>query len=86
MFLTIEPPDWQAARELGASLHGWIFRGHANVDNPLETTLYRAANRRTGPLPFMFDWEERILRQFQRRAHHYVSDLPRRKDRLEYWL
>jgi FRG domain len=85
MFLTIEPTDWQAARELGASLHGWIFRGHANADNPLETTLYRAANRRTGPLPFLFDWEERILRQFQRRAHHYVSDLPRRKDRLE-WL
>jgi len=85
MFLTIEPPDWQAARELGDSLHGWIFRGHANADNPLETTLYRAANRRSGPMPFMFDWEERILRQFQRRAHHYVSDLPRRKDRLE-WL
>jgi hypothetical protein len=63
----------------------WIFRGHAKADNPLETTLYRTANRRAGPLPFLFEWEERILRQFQRRAHHYVSDLPRRKDRLE-WL
>jgi len=85
VFLTIEPADWPAARELGASLHGWIFRGHANADDPLETTLYRAANRRTGPLPFLSEWEERILRQFQRRAHHYVTDLPRRKDRLE-WL
>ena len=85
MFLTIEPSDWRAARELGASLNGWIFRGHANADNPLETTLYRTANRRAGPLPFLFEWEERILRQFQRRAHHYVGDLPRRKERLE-WL
>lgn len=85
MFLVIEPSDWATARELGASLSGWIFRGHGNAESPLETTLCRTANRRTGPLPFLFDWEERILRQFQRRAHHYVVDLPRRRDRLE-WL
>jgi hypothetical protein len=85
MFLTIEPADWPTARGLSASLGGWIFRGHGNADIPLETTLYRTANRRAGPLPFLFDWEERILQQFQRRAHHYVGDLPRRRDRLE-WL
>jgi hypothetical protein len=85
MFLVVEPSDWAAARELGASLSGWIFRGHGNAESPLETTLCRTANRRAGPLPFLFDWEERILRQFQRRAHHYVVDLPRRRDRLE-WL
>ncbi len=82
-FLCLEPRDWPSALRLGASLRGWIFRGHARRDTPLETTLLRA--RRESPGPFQAEWEERLLRRFQSRAHHYVSDLPKRGDRLE-WL
>jgi len=84
-FRSFEVGNWHEARDVAQALHGWIFRGSSNADVPLETTLYRASGKRAinrGALP---EWEALLLHQFQRRAHHYVKDLPRMDDIIE-WL
>ena len=82
MFLTIEPTDWQAARELGASLHGWIFRGQRDASWFLDTSLQRAGQQgQNFPLSKR---EKQVIEAFRRRAHHFLTDPPATEDEIEW--
>jgi len=84
IFQIVRPTRWNDARELGAKLNGWIFRGQADSKWGLVTTLERAADRLGCSPEMRANGENSILREFQRRAHHFV-DPPEFEDRLE-WL
>ena len=63
----------------------WIFRGQGSDRWGLETSLERAVrifNRAGVPVATL---EGGLLRQFQRRAHHYLADIPPKTAWLE-WL
>lgn len=64
----------------------WIFRGHQSATWELSTSFERAA-RRFGHPPGKDWWamEAGLMRQFQRRAHHYLATPPSKKSWLE-WL
>lgn len=65
--------------------HKWIFRGQRNAAWDLKTSLERAVKRfdRSGePISKL---EGGLLRQFQRRAHHYLPRVPPNKGWVE-WL
>jgi hypothetical protein len=64
--------------------HGWAFRGQRN-DAPLFTSLSRYF-RRFGIRPEAWPLlEERILRIFRRKSHHYLEHVPDQNDSFE-WL
>ena len=84
VFQVVRPSHWNEAREFGALLTGWIFRGQADSKWGLVTTLERAADRLGCSPEMRVNGEDSILREFQRRAHHFV-DPPDFEDRLE-WL
>jgi len=65
------------------SLAGYVFRGHANSKWRLQTTMERTA--RTIPCKEWETLEQKVMTEFKRRAHHYLSDLPKEKNHLE-WL
>ncbi len=84
-FHSYEIADWSEARAMAQTLDGWIFRGSSHADVPLEATLIRAASKSAIHRGLLPQWEKLLLHQFQRRAHHYVPDLPRPDDIIE-WL
>jgi len=70
----------------------WVFRGQSQYDWRLETSLERAVVRyREGepdgsyPVSHPNKFEPQLLQGFQRRANHYMSDVPAHGERLE-WL
>jgi hypothetical protein len=85
MFIVVQPESWMQTREIASGLIRWAFRGHGDAGYPLETTLYRGSQRLNCPKEILVEREAWILRQFQRRAHHYIKDPPSVDERLE-WL
>jgi FRG domain len=85
MFAVVKPESWVQTREVASLLVRWVYRGHSDIRWPLETTLYRGGQRFRCPPEILADREAWILRQFQRRAHHYLTDPPSSEQRLE-WL
>jgi hypothetical protein len=85
MFAVVQPESWMQTREIGSGLVRWAFRGHVDARYPLETTLYRGGERFHCPPEILAEREAWMLRQFQRRAHHYIKDPPSVDERLE-WL
>jgi hypothetical protein len=85
MFIVVQPESWMQTREIASGLIRWAFRGHGNARYRLETTLYRGGQRFHCPKEILAGREAWILRQFQRRAHHYIKDPPSVDERLE-WL
>lgn len=67
------------------SNHEWIFRGEPESDYPLSTTIERVRKQFDIPWKKLPKLEDYLLRHFKRRAHHYVVDLPKDDDALE-WL
>jgi FRG domain len=67
------------------SEHEWVFRGQPDCTDRLRTTLERVREQFNVPWAELQDLEDNLLRQFQRRAHHYVGDLPKTDDVFE-WL
>jgi len=66
-------------------LDGWAFRGQANEQWPLYSSLSRYL-REFGIHPEAWvKQEERIIRIFRRKAHHFISPLPAADDGFE-WL
>jgi hypothetical protein len=64
----------------------WIFRGQRNLGRTLKSSLERACEGFEGDLSRHGSQLEKILlREFQRRFHHYRSDVPNKESTLE-WL
>lgn len=68
----------------GYEIPRWIFRAEKYGDN-LRTTLERSTSGYFQGLGQAQSVESRVLREFKRRAHHYVGQLPSEKDTLQ-WL
>lgn len=84
-FQIIRPDSWETTRSLARRLIRWAFRGHSDASWGLDTTLSRGAQQFGMPLDWLGGREAWMLRQFQRRAHHYIKDPPALEQRLE-WL
>lgn len=73
----------QRALERSFCVSQWIFRGQRDANWGLQTKLERVC-RRFGSAKYL-EAEQHILRQFQRRLHHYRSDVPALDDTLEWF-
>jgi FRG domain len=85
--LAVEVPvfSWEQARRISRALYGWAFRGQSNASHGLSSSIERAANRSAVELKWLVSFEGQVLQEFQRRAHHYMTDLPPKSAILE-WL
>ncbi len=63
----------------------WAFRGQADATWPLETTLFREAQRNESTFRDLRLREDWLIYQFRRFAHHYLTDLPPDENILD-WL
>lgn len=83
-YIEFHPETWHAARSMAERLTGWVFRGQRCFDWELITSLERAyqLGPNTGSLT---EYEQNILRQFRRAAHHFIATPPDGNDTLE-WL
>lgn len=81
----IRVKSWRQAQDLTEKMTLWGFRGHEDAAWELNATLSRAANEHRYPLDMLWHREYWMLRQFQRRAHHYCKDLPPFHAKLD-WL
>lgn len=64
---------------------GWIYRGQSDSKEGLKTTLERACENYGLLLKDATRIEERLLREFQRKYHHYSQHIPNSGNTLE-WL
>lgn len=85
MVRILRPDSWDTTRHLALSLPRWAFRGQQDAKWGLDTTLHRGALQFGFRVEWLQDRELWMLRQFQRRAHHYINDPPALDERLE-WL
>ncbi|MEW6028723.1 MAG: FRG domain-containing protein [Chloroflexota bacterium] len=85
MFKIIRPDSWETARALGRYMIYWAFRGQADASWGLDTSLHRGASQFGYPYKLLLRREALILKQFQRRAHHYINDPPKENQWLD-WL
>jgi hypothetical protein len=86
----VEPDSWEATRYLIEKIlptSSWAFRGHSDESWKLETTFERAAvDFNLRPIAELrTSIEAEMIWEFQRRAHHYVSNPPSPDQHLE-WL
>jgi hypothetical protein len=88
MFLVIKPNSWDSLRSLMSDMKGrWVFRGQSNETWGLSTSLERSlviTNNRDKK-KIVEQKERLLLREFQRRAHHYIPSPPLKEESLE-WL
>jgi hypothetical protein len=63
----------------------WLFRGEPRAYPKLQTSLERALVDRGTLLTEAADVERKLLKEFKRRAHHYMHPLPGEGD-LMGWL
>jgi len=88
MFFVINPISWDNMRYLATELPGrWVFRGQPAENWGLSTSLERALGQLdTNERRTIAETKERLLlREFKRRAHHYVPSPPEDEESLE-WL
>jgi hypothetical protein len=64
---------------------GWIFRGQTASLLPLETSLERACKNFERPVKEARKIEDQLLREFQRKYHHYAVHIPKTKNSLEWF-
>ena len=57
---------------------GWVYRGQRDSKKELKTTLERACENYGHPREKTKENEERLLREFQRKYHHYLQHEPDR--------
>ncbi len=81
--------DWHQIREYREKFENaedeYIFRGQKEATWRLRTSLERACSRFPADFRDPPEAERRLVREFRRRLHHYLSDVPQREDDLE-WL
>jgi len=85
MFKIIRVQNWEQAQKIAAKMILWGFRGQEDASWKLDTTLHRIAKIFNNPFDWLWHREYWMLRQFQRRAHHYCKDLPPFEQKLD-WL
>ena len=85
MFQILRPDSWETTRLLVRHMIGWGFRGQEDASWDLETALYRSARQYGLEMKLLGNRETWILKQFQRRAHHYIKDPPPAERKIE-WL
>jgi len=85
MLKVIRVQNWSQVQEIGEKLILWGFRGQEDSSWELETTLHRTARLYSLPFEDLWHREYWMLRQFQRRAHHYCQDVPDLDQKLD-WL
>jgi hypothetical protein len=88
MTLVIKLTAWEHARLLSKILdyYGvWIYRGQSDAQWALESSIERYSNKFNSKLSNLSFAEGKILNQFQRTAHHYISTPPGNNDKIE-WL
>lgn len=86
-FRTVKVRSWEDYRRLveGGDFRSWAFRGQADARWPLVSSLSRHL-RYAGVHPAAWArQEERILRIFQRKSHHFLQHIPHPQDSFE-WL
>lgn len=84
-FVVVEIPNWDAAKSVFGRIPPFLFRGHADLRWPLDTSFHRAVRRFGVPGKMYRRTEAYMLRDFQRRAHHYLTGTPSLDQDIE-WL
>jgi len=83
--LVVKAADWYDSVSF-ARQHPWyIFRGQADAQWGLSSRIERVCWQNQFPTNFLSNRENTILREFQRRTHHYVESLPPLDNKFE-WL
>lgn len=89
MAITAKPfESWRALLRYfrSRSWDGWAFRGHGDASWSLESSIERTVHVRFGvSRDLLPDCEDRLVRRFQRQAHHFLKDPPHYSNMLE-WL
>jgi len=83
--LTLRMDAWSDARQLADHLGLWVFRGQKDASWGLSTSIQRAGQQSGSSNVLLSRIEEQMIHEFQRRAHHFLSDPPAQAHRLE-WL
>ena len=81
--ITIRVTSWQALTSVMGALQGYIFRGHPDAAWQLVSTLERELSPQTESIGREAA-ENKLLKEFQRRAHHYVTSPPRAGFTMEW--
>lgn len=87
MFHVVTVREWREVWDLGNKLmdRGWIFRGQRCVRWGLESCLERGARLAGCPRGLLRNRENCMLRDFQNRAHEFLTSVPDENDVL-MWL
>lgn len=85
MFYPVRVSCWEEARRIPRELTYWIFRGQADETWSLSSRIERDADQFSSLSAYLPYCEGEILREFQRRAHHYLASPPDENELLE-WL
>lgn len=85
--ITLTITDWNEYKNLVSSpkMQSWIFRGQSDASWPVLSSISRHfenfnLNKKAWP-----HLEERLLRIFKRKAHHYLDYIPKDHEAFE-WL
>ncbi|RMA66573.1 FRG domain-containing protein [Ulvibacter antarcticus] len=83
----IEIQDWYEFKDLVSSknMHSWIYRGQSNASWPMVSSLSRYLISFKVHKDAWSHQEERLLRIFKRKAHHFLNHLPNDNEAFE-WL
>ncbi len=83
----IEINKWSDFRDLVSSdnMQSWIYRGQSNESWPIVSSLSRYFNSFNLHEGAWCHQEERLLRIFKRKIHHYLNHLPKEGEAFE-WL
>jgi hypothetical protein len=85
-FLKIRALSWNDIYKVCSQLESqWVFRGHSETNWTLSSSLERLFFRCGTPYHLISTFEQEMIRQFQRSAHLYLSNLPSNENVTE-WL
>ncbi|WNH13049.1 FRG domain-containing protein [Thalassobellus suaedae] len=77
--------SWTDLRTLFSKIDDWVFRGHADSQWTLQTTLERGAEMNKSGIRDIPAIEKNIIDKFKRRASNYLDEFPDDDNLLE-WL
>ncbi len=81
----IRVSNWEDTRQVGRSLRRWLFRGQANAEWSLKSSLERAFESRGISITRTDPVEEMMLIEFKSAAHLFSKNVPKYEDTIA-WL